>query len=290
MSDNPRAPLPAPSPSPPPSPLNEEDLSGAHRWSDDEAEHLDPYSKGKGKGRQLHLDEEDADTQEYPPVAEDEAETRRIEENLRRWEVAERAKRKAAREATDTTPDTPQSTSLLGHVARRASWLWSGGDVKTPHPDHNLSRGTHTALDSRESVDSDVPLDDIAETPTPSPTVSGPSNPFSDRQAVMSPSAEPLPPTPQLEKDDAIPMKTQRPALLAASSSIRRPPTPKPLGLPPPRAPPPPLPQNSPPPEPLQQQDAEAKETRWWHEWLCGLGEGSDRGGDNQAARTNPFE
>lgn len=78
------APLPAPSPSPPPSPLNEEDLSGAHRWSDDEAEHLDPYSKGKGKARPLHRGE-DTDTQEYPPVAEDEAETRRIEEVATLW-------------------------------------------------------------------------------------------------------------------------------------------------------------------------------------------------------------
>lgn len=38
------------------------------------------------------------------------------------------------------------------------------------------------------------------------------------------------------------------------------------------------------PPEPLIETTATEKEgdVRWWHEWLCGCGEGSDRGGDNQ--------
>lgn len=26
----------------------------------------------------------------------------------------------------------------------------------------------------------------------------------------------------------------------------------------------------------------EEPEVRWWHEWLCGCGEGPDRGGDHQ--------
>ncbi|KAJ7430862.1 hypothetical protein B0H11DRAFT_2133646 [Mycena galericulata] len=223
-----------PRPSSPSAPQNEQDAA-AQEWSDDdEAEHLDPSNKGKGKARQL------------PRSPEPEKTTR----NTRR---------------------------------RRASSLWSSRNSQYPH-NINPSLGAHTALNSQDSVDV-VPLDDIAATPTPSPTRSEASNPFtpdpfSDAAAVMSPSADPPPPTPQLEKEDAIAMTSpQRPALLTASSSIRRPPTPKPLGLPPPRAPPPPLPQNTPPPE-----------TRWWHEWLCGFGEGSDRGGDNQAGRTNPFE
>lgn len=65
----------------------EEDLAGAHQWSDDEAEHLDPSNKGKGKAREAYPDEEDASSsseqQEYPPVTDDEAETRRIEEVFR---------------------------------------------------------------------------------------------------------------------------------------------------------------------------------------------------------------
>ncbi|KAJ6593815.1 hypothetical protein B0H19DRAFT_1092107 [Mycena capillaripes] len=281
----------SPSPSPEPPSPHEEDLAGARRWDDDdEAEHLDPSSKSKGKAREVYPDKDDP---EYPPVTDEDAETRRIEENLKRWEVAERMKRKAARESsTDVQPP-----SLLRNVSWRASSLWSGRNSQNPH-NINTSLGAHTALNSEDTVDV-VPLADIAATPTPSPTHSESSNPFtnpqapdpfSDAEAVMSPSADPPPPTPQMEKDDAIALSPQRPALLAASSSmsIRRPPTPKPLGLPPPRAPPPPLPQNSPPPIPVPT-DEEPK-TRWWHEWLCGFGEGPDRGGDHQAGRTNPFE
>lgn len=77
MPDNSVAPR-SPSPSPePPSPHEEEDLAGAHRWDDDEAEHLDPSSKAKGKAREVYDDEDDP---EYPPVTDEEAETRRIEE------------------------------------------------------------------------------------------------------------------------------------------------------------------------------------------------------------------
>ncbi|KAJ7084300.1 hypothetical protein B0H15DRAFT_848565 [Mycena belliarum] len=277
-------------PLPPSPPPHEEDLSGAHRWShdDDEAEYLDPSNKGKA--REVYPDDEDEDPA-YPPVTDEEAETRRVQENLKRWEVAERMKRKAAREST-----LEPQPSLLADVTRRASLLWTARKVPNPH-NINPTLGAHAALNSQDSVDI-VPLDEVA-TPTPSPAPSEPSTPTADPfanpdpfadAAVMSPSAEPPPPTPQLEAGDAIAMTTpRRPALLAASSSIRRPPTPKPLGLPPPRAPPPPLPQNSPPPVPVPDENAQ-RETRWWHEWLCGFGEGSDRGGEDQSGRTNPFE
>ncbi|RPD78517.1 hypothetical protein L226DRAFT_295441 [Lentinus tigrinus ALCF2SS1-7] len=98
--------------------------------------------------------------------------------------------------------------------------------------------------------------------------------------------------------------------------SQRPPPPPQPLDLPPPRDPPPRMdePNATKPPEPVappsvessrnasleeEREAAAATESpkqvdlppvRWWHEWLCGCGEGPDRGGDNQAGRTNPFE
>ncbi|KAK7057271.1 hypothetical protein R3P38DRAFT_2840322 [Favolaschia claudopus] len=322
----------------PPSPQDEQDLSGAHRWDDDEEQHLDPSGKStkqdslehapladgdaeprqtkrKGKAREVYPeeddvsanatlngstldrypeDDEDDEEPEYPPVAEDETETRRIQENLKRWEVAERMKRKAAREST--TLDAPPPT-LISNLTWRASLLWSGKKAPAPR-DNDPSLGAHTALNSHDEVDV-VPLDSIAVTPTPSPTHSessnpfaNPTNPFSDAEAVMSPSNDPPPPTPQMEKDDAIALQPQRPAMLAASSSmsIRRPPTPKPLGLPPPRAPPPPLAQNSPPPVAVVPNEQDEPKVRWWHDWLCGFGEGPDRGGDQQAGRTNPNE
>ncbi|KAJ7647413.1 hypothetical protein FB45DRAFT_975115 [Roridomyces roridus] len=275
---------------PPPPPHNEEDLAVPKGWSDDE----DDEDLGKR-------------SEEYPPVNEDETETRRIEENLKRWEVAERMKRKTARESKLSEP---QASTLLSEVSRRASLLWTTTRTSPSQRNMNPSLGTHAALNSEDSVDV-VPLDEIAATPTPSPTVTdqnpfanpesspaSPStaNPFIDPEAgtIMSPTEVPV------EMDDStatltVPSTPTRPALLTASSSYRRPPTPKPLGLPPPRAPPPLAPETAPPPPPLpepihEEEEEEPQPTRWWHEWLCGLGEGDDRGGDHQAGRTNPFE
>ncbi|KAF7298263.1 hypothetical protein HMN09_01048500 [Mycena chlorophos] len=250
-----------PSPSRTPDEEVEEDVSGARRWSEEEAAeaaHLQPSSKGKGRATY-------PDVESYPPTTDEEAETRRIEENLRRWELAERAKRKAARVSVVASTGADQSmlSSMVGSILRR-----------TPRPNDQPSRGTHTVLSSQDETHDDddsnvVPLDDIAATPTPSPTHSEPGNPFSDEHAELANESTP-----------------QRPAMLKASSSIRRPPTPKPLDLPPPKAAPPTV---APPPEPVVE-ESEHKETRWWHEWLCGFGEGEDRGGENQSGRTNPFE
>jgi hypothetical protein len=63
---------------------------------------------------------------------------------------------------------------------------------------------------------------------------------------------------------------------------------------------PPPFPVTSPPP-PISSlnvsrrkgqgndSDDDGKPSRWWHEWLCGCGEGSDRGGDNQVSDMTSF-
>lgn len=77
----------------------------------------------------------------------------------------------------------------------------------------------------------------------------------------------------------------------AAEKRRSRPPPPMPLGLPRPKTPPPVA--ISTPPTPTHPPDAtrgvqEANEAekpvRWWHEWLCGCGEGPDRGGDYQVS------
>ncbi len=117
--------------------------------------------------------------------------------------------------------------------------------------------------------------------------------------------------------------------------SKRQPPPPQPLDLPAPKVlpPHPDAPYTDRPPGPVAEPDLDVHERvrdveaqkqvrqvgedhppaiRWWHEWLCGCGEGPDRGGDNQvrdtysalpvlcdadcrllaiqAGRTNPFE
>lgn len=148
-----------------------------------------------------------------------------------------------------------------------------------------------------------VPLDDIAASPTPSPARSpsgedhvqdpfaNPSSPFDDSNqstAMMNPSLNPLPSSSGLDQEQTPP--GTRPVLLATSSSFSRPPPPKPINLPPPRTPPPPI--NSPPsprtPPVISSTSPDSPppevKTRWWHEWLCGCGEGADRGGDNQVS------
>jgi hypothetical protein len=69
------------------------------------------------------------------------------------------------------------------------------------------------------------------------------------------------------------------------TTTTRQPPPALPLGLPPPKTPPPPLEDVRSREDEEDEEDDErgdGKPTRWWHEWLCGCGEGKDRGGDHQ--------
>ncbi|KAH7918315.1 hypothetical protein BV22DRAFT_911238 [Leucogyrophana mollusca] len=300
----------------PPSPTSEEDLSRAQAWTEQDdlnTEGHSPASTDKGKGKQLddpYDDEEAVDTNgsaEYPPTSDEVAETRRVEENLRRWELAERQRRKAARESAQNAA----GGSILAGVTRRASLLLSR---RKSHRPSGSGLGDHRALKSRDSVDV-VPLDDIDQSPpaaythSPSPSEleqSSSQNPFlhpSDSIQSLSPFADSFQQT-AVMGESAIPSHSftrlepqsedKQPATVSPSTLVS---PPRPLGLPPPLTPPPmhgrtplkptPAPTLSPPslepphPEP---------EVRWWHDWLCGCSEGPDRGGDNQAGRTNPFE
>ncbi|KAG5637988.1 hypothetical protein H0H81_002349 [Sphagnurus paluster] len=240
---------------------------------------------------QLVVDSPPADNLAYPPTNDDAEDTRRIEQNLKRWDAAERQRRKAAREST------PASPSLVSDVSRRASLLWSG---KRARHRNDSSLGNHVALQSQENINT-VPLDDINATPTPSPSPSpcpspqprqstNPDDPFANPPEALSPFAD----SHQLTHSSA--MDSDHDGFLSPNLSSRTPPgPPMPLGLPPPRTPPPPV---DAPPRPtspplssrIKLHEPPPKETRWWHEWLCGCGEGPDRGGEYQAGRTNPFE
>ncbi|KAF9222536.1 hypothetical protein BS17DRAFT_783007 [Gyrodon lividus] len=336
-------------PSLPSSPtLLEEDLSRPRVWREDQEEFEmqdarhspDSGASGsKGKGKQSSDDEdedEDEDTVEihgrgphevYPPTTDAAAETRRVEETLKRWELAERQRRKSAREA----PQPSSAPSLLADVTRKASLILSGRKPSL-RASGVTSFGNHRAIKSRDSVDPTregyaVPLDDFDQhdpctsaitVHSPSPSAfehSIPENPFihpsesSDCSTPPSPSpfADPkeqsavmtaavIPPTPFPPGSDKKTRGRAQPVVSAPTVSFV--PPPRPLGLPPPVTPPPPAPhiaplKPTPPPVlslPPREDPEERKEVRWWHEWLCGCGEGPDRGGDNQAGRTNPFE
>ncbi|KIJ67910.1 hypothetical protein HYDPIDRAFT_107445 [Hydnomerulius pinastri MD-312] len=341
-------------PSLPPSPtLLEEDLSRPRMWRDDEEgfEMQDSQrspgsgsSNGKGKSkRSLEVDEDDEDDEDtvenhnsshevYPPTTDAAAETRKVEETLKRWELAERQRRKSARESAQPS----SGPSLLADVTRKASLILSKRKPSLRASGGN-SLGNHRALKSRESVDLSregygVPLDDIDQNSpsasaiavhSPSPSVfehstsenpfmhpseslelSTPSlSPFADskeQSAVMIESA--IPPTPFSPEVSSGPgnQTFSHEQLAVLPSTMTLVPPPRPLGLPPPVTPPPPadtphLTQLRPTPPPVLSpsphlEPEDRKEVRWWHDWLCGCGEGPDRGGDNQAGRTNPFE
>ncbi|KAJ7594786.1 hypothetical protein C8J56DRAFT_778814 [Mycena floridula] len=253
--------MPQPLPSLPPSPSSEEDLSRAQAWSESESSLT---SKQKGKQRE-NLDAGDDEAGVYPPVNDDQAETRRVQENLRRMEMAERQRRKAARDSIGG------SASLIADVGKL---LW-----RTPssRPPTDRSLGTHAALQSTDSLDI-LPLKSLAD-----------DNPFFNPAvesrapgAVMTPYAE-IPPQ---QDDSSSSLPPSRPMIVAANSSFSKPPPPQPLDIPPPKTPPPRLDSKS-PVQALQSEEEEEKETRWWHDWLCGCGEGSDRGGENQASCFN---
>ncbi|KAH8119383.1 hypothetical protein DFH11DRAFT_442587 [Phellopilus nigrolimitatus] len=354
---------PEPLPSLPPSPT-EEDLGGASLWQSTEDERGQSQEilvvnngkgkrKGKGKAREVVLDDGDSDgalspnlEAGYPPITDEEEESRKIEENLKRWEQIERQRRKATRDSVSSTAPS----SIVGDVSRRASLLWpshlGGGNRAAPNGAH-----IHTAL--RQTSEDALPLSDLNNDPM-SPGTSKPASPtFSSPISYTATSAArilPIPPiveNPFEPPDSPIPLHSfpidaedasaatrlssppsatrvfqedlpfddqatvANVSSLRANSSVFPPqnplhPPPRPIDLPSPKTPPPRMltpgvivsspPERVPPPAQMRleavtsEQNTPEQEHRWWTDWLCGCREGTDRGGDNQAGRTNPNE
>ncbi|KAG2368160.1 hypothetical protein BDR07DRAFT_1478486 [Suillus spraguei] len=153
--------------------------------------------------------------------------------------------------------------------------------------------GDHRALQSRDSIDV-VRLDDIDI--DQSPTTANPFiHPSETESGLVSPALSPFVDT--RERSGVMPRTFGSSSNRHSLQPATLPPPPQPLGLPPPLTPPPKgtrpraIPMKSTPPPRLHQEPTEPEqEVRWWHDWLCGCSEGPDRGGDNQAGRTNPFE
>ena len=227
------------------------------------------------------------------------------------WEVAERQRRKSAREGPSTT-----TSSLVVDVARRASALWSR---RSSHLSAD-GGGKHRVLQTSEDH---VRLDDIMASPSPSappsPSLSlGPSpnhhpgpyarpagNPFSDPipgstsslfvNAQSTVEIDATLPSSATAVEPATPTSAGAPLLPSPSTvsqsgnrlSTKVVSAPAPLDLPKPRTPPPrtATPHAKRPPEPFphtEEEEEDVKPVRWWTEWLCGCSEGPDRGGELQ--------
>ncbi|CAL1707399.1 unnamed protein product [Somion occarium] len=302
---------PHPLPSLPPSPV-EEDISRAGTWPEDTSTLTDKPPKAKGKERErldtpslpyaaeesgFSSDEGETGVEGYPPTKDEKAQARRVEENLRRWELQERQRRKAARESTMSSPTR---TSFMADMTQQASLLWSARrSIRPP----TGGGGSHHVLRPAEDG---VPLDEI-DTPAPSRRASSEPavNPFITpaastvslnepyQSAIMTASSS-LPSSEEASTSTLTTPTASRPMLPASLPSH---PPPQPLDLPKPRTPPPRTgtPHANKPPEPmppptlnvtLDEENVPAGKTRWWTDWLCGCMDT----GDHQAARTNPFE
>ncbi|KAH9940415.1 uncharacterized protein BXZ73DRAFT_98851 [Epithele typhae] len=188
--------LPSPPPSPPPLATPAIVVNGARNrdedagkaWHDDEEDaarerararrasrRMSVKAKGKGKQRADAVEDDDEDEDEesededvgvvegYPPTKDEEAESRRVQENLRRWEVAERQRRKAARESVQGSSGgagVTRSPSMLADLFHRDS---RKAAIK--------GAGTHQVLADLDEPDG-VPLDNLAAPPVHSPLAS----------------------------------------------------------------------------------------------------------------------
>lgn len=281
--------------------IQEEDISqdNAREQYFSTVDDLALFTKGKGKERQSQREYTDSGSDEaaessriaaYPPTNDEVVESRRVEETLRAWEVTERQRRKAARESTQQTNTQP---SLVSDISRRASLLWPGRKSKHPSISVPDGLGNHRVLDPIDTL----PLTDVNLSPTPSPNAELDDTPTENPFAGPPESLSPFSDSHQAKLPDvnpSIPVNHLASSFSMAPTS--RLPPPKPLGLPPPRTPPPPTsspPLSTPPPNTTiggSGHEVQVQDYRWWHDWLCGCGEGADRGGDSQAGRTNPFE
>ncbi|KAI9456622.1 hypothetical protein F5148DRAFT_1223965 [Russula earlei] len=326
---------PEPLPSLLPSP-SEEDLGWKGPWnqSEDELDHQgvntserSQFSKGKAKAtgyqpppsiscandgtdEASNWSKQRSTTEAYPPTTDEGADTRRVQENLRRWEIAERQRWKAARESAPS-----MSSSIFADVARRASSFLSR---RATHPPAD-NGGKHHALqsDNLDEIEASPPASARPSPPnTPSPKQLGTepyslsTNPFSDPSGSASSlfvNSQPF--TSDIGASASL-VTIEDPTFSATGLASPYPTktskiinVPAPLDLPKPLSPPPrtATPHANRPPEPFLRldsrmsraslhDDVEEKPVRWWTEWLCGCSEGPDRGGEVQAGRTNPLE
>ncbi|KAG9103042.1 hypothetical protein FRC06_000369 [Ceratobasidium sp. 370] len=313
---------------------------------DQDEEDRDLRRKRKGKSKEIEFDAEIGVPQasematlnarekgsgvggSYPPMSEEASEEREVIENLKRWETAERLRRKAMRESRSLSGGSAVSSPVAA-LGRRASQLL-------------FRRSTSSSRDAptRLRTDSPTALDDLEQqrnSLTRIGTADTARNPFRDPVAAGS-NAELMSPTSSVPFQSDIEQKKhgrsdsmstvtgetagpaqpapQRPILQASGSSTLFTQEPGSVRVPPPRPldiPTTPAPQHvyeggGPVParisgpregmvvkrtvaeiqEEEEELERERRDGRWWTDWLCGLKETKDPGG--QGGRTNPFE
>ncbi|KAG8746352.1 hypothetical protein FRC10_005341 [Ceratobasidium sp. 414] len=305
----------------------------------DEEDH-DHRRKRKGKSKELEFDAEMDVPQgsematlnerdegsgvggSYPPMSEEAAEEREVIENLKRWEVAERLRRKAMRDSRSLSGGSTVSSPVTTLGRRASQLLFRRSTSSSRNAPTRLQTISPTPLDDLEQQRNSLARIETADTsrnpfrdPTAtdavafmSPTSADPFQKKHGRSDSMSTvtgetagPAQPAPRRPILQASGSSTLFTQEPG------SVRVPP-PRPLDIPTT-----PAPQHvyegggsvparmSGPPEGMmvkrtvaeiqeeeEELEREGRDGRWWTDWLCGLKERRDPAG--QGGRTNPFE
>ncbi|CUA66844.1 hypothetical protein RSOLAG22IIIB_00293 [Rhizoctonia solani] len=262
----------------------------------------------------------------YPPLSEEAAEERAVMENLKRWENTERLRRKAARESR--TSSVSSAPSPITELTRRASQVLFRRSADSTRGSVTILRTeSPTALDDLEQQrasaqstrakahDTDKnPFQDPAGTSSEialvTPTTADPFRPEdspgdrqrSDSTSTITGGVTPVQPIPQRPKLD-----TLESSFLGGTQDRAHAPTPRPIDIPTTPAPQHAyegggaVPARISGPEGMrirrtvaeaqeeeEELEREKRDGRWWTDWLCGLKEKRDPGG--QGGRTNPFE
>ncbi|CAE6414931.1 hypothetical protein ACGC1H_007093 [Rhizoctonia solani] len=260
----------------------------------------------------------------YPPLSEEATEERAVMENLKRWENTERLRRKAARESR--TFSTSSAPNPITELTRRASQVLFRRSMDNTRGNVTILRtDSPTALDDLEQQrasaqagraktdDGGNPFQDpsgaASEVALVTPNTTDPFRPGgssgerqrSDSASTITGGVTPVQPIPQ------------RPALNTIESTFLgaqdrdHAPTPRPIEIPTTPAPQHvyegggAVPARISGPEGMrirktvaqvqeeeEELEREKQDGRWWTDWLCGLKERRDPGG--QGGRTNPFE
>lgn len=245
-------------------------------------------------------EEEEGTAASYPPMHDDELEERRVAENLKRWEAADRLKRKSLRESRSaTSPTSPKFSSES--AVRRASLLWNdatrGISLARPANQHGRrgSMGSQMPLRGEEDAlsmdDRQTRTSTIGDrNPFDTPRGGSPTRAHEESGALMhsNPTTPVAGPSHQQQLEQ---LSSTRPILPTTESSFDggkgRMPQPRPIDIPQAISPPPP--RIAPIDVPGDPDEEEHQRGRYWTEWLCGCREEGQHG-DGAAGRTNPFE
>ncbi|CAE6430970.1 unnamed protein product [Rhizoctonia solani] len=262
----------------------------------------------------------------YPPLSEEAAEERAVMENLKRWENSERLRRKAARESK--TYSTSSAPSPLTELTRRASQvLFRRSTGSTRGSVTILRTESPTSLDDLEQQRASARLvrtntGDAARNPFQDPAGTASdvalvtpttADPFgtegtpeerkrSDSTSTITGGITPVQPVPKRPT-----LETLESSFLGGGQDKAHAPVPRPIDIPTTPAPQHAyegggaVPARISGPEGMrirravaeaqedeEELEREKRDGRWWTDWLCGLKERRDPGG--QGGRTNPFE